>query len=330
MLGGRMFVVALAAAAASAGACSSEDGGAGACGPESQDEVPNDLACTGLYSDFATRTIAPTARAYAPGVAFWSDGLDKDRYIELPEGQTVDATSMDDWKFPNGTKVWKDIHKGPKKVETRFFWKTNAGKWLQTSYVWSEDGTKATVGAGTDVMLDGEPYHIPTTTECSECHRGRRDKLLGFEAVSLAQPGATGVTLATLAREDKIVPKPAVTAVTVPNPAYGVLHVNCGVTCHNATPSATAETTGLRLRLAFEELAANEPEVEWDLYKTLVGVETTSAGRAGLRVKAGAPDESELVKAMGMRGDGQMPPLASTVVDTQGVDVVKRWIEGLR
>src|SRR5262249_2715497 len=148
-------------------------------------------------------------------------------------------------RFPVGTKAWKEFRHGARKIETRFFWKAKDDHWLSASYVWSEDGTKAMRGEGTNLTVDGKPYHVPKTTECDQCHRGRKDRLLGFEAMSLAQPTASGVTLTVLAAENRLAPPPPRTVVTLPNPALGILHVNCGVTCHNGTPTASAFDTKL-------------------------------------------------------------------------------------
>src|SRR5262249_28271401 len=144
------------------------------CGSNT-DEVPQELSCTGLYADFTKKAVAPNARAYAPAVPLWSDGYEKDRFIMLPDGAKIDATNIDDWRFPVGTKAWKEFRHGAHKIETRFFWKAKDDHWLSASYVWSEDGTKATRGDGTDLTVDGKPYHVPKTTECDQCHRGRKD-----------------------------------------------------------------------------------------------------------------------------------------------------------
>lgn len=324
------MVVAMAAAVSIAGACSSSDDANGANGNcnNAPDEIPEDLACTGLYSDYATKTIAPTARPYAPAVPFWSDGLDKDRYIFLPEGQTIDATNPDDWKFPVGTKIWKDIHKGPKKVETRYFTKLPDQSWIQGSYVWSDDGMTATSGAGRDITIDGQPYHVPTTAECGDCHHGRKDRMLGFEAISLGQPGATGLNLQALTAENKLVPPLPRTDVKVSEPALAILHVNCGITCHNDYAGATAFSTKLHMRLGFDEIA-NKPVTEWDVFKNTVNVDTTSPGRDGKRIAPGDPEASALVQAINHRGEGQMPPLATNVVDQKSVDIISTWIKGL-
>jgi uncharacterized repeat protein (TIGR03806 family) len=46
-------------------------------------------------------------------------------------------------------------------------------------------------------------------------------------------------------------------------------------------------------------------------------------------VAASSPDRSVLLKRMSTRGNGQMPPLASNVVDEKGVELVRQWILSL-
>jgi hypothetical protein len=320
---GRVGILGLALACAS---CSDEDEDATGCGPET-DQPPTDLACTGLYANFARREIAKTARPYAPAVSFWSDGYEKERWIRLPEGMTIDATNVDDWRFPVGTKVWKEFRFQTRKIETRLLWKTAEDRWVAVAYVWSEDGRRARRGEGSALTVGGAPYHVPDTTECAECHKGRKDTLLGFEAVSLAQPGATGLTLAVLAQESRLAPPPPQATLTI-DPGLGVLHINCGVSCHNASPIAEARRSTLRLRVGFDE-AVTEPVSSWELFETTVNVAATLPAWSGaLRIAPGTPDESVIVRAMTTRGTGQMPPKAREV-DFAGVAAVEAFVRGL-
>jgi hypothetical protein len=331
MIGRQTMVAALAVAVAIAAGCSSSDDDKanpnGNCN-NAPDEIPDDLACTGLYADFNAKTIAPANRPYTPAVPFWSDGLDKDRYVFIPDGQKIDNSNPDAWVFPVGTKVWKDIHKGPKKVETRYFVKLPDSSWTQGTYVWSDDGLTAKTGAGKDLMIDGEPYHVPTTAECGDCHHGRKDRMLGLEAISLGQPSAQGLTLAMLAQEGKFTVPPSRTTVDVKEPALAILHVNCGITCHNDFQGSTAYGTNLHMRLGFDEIAT-KPVTEWDVFKNTVNVDTTSPAREGKRIVPGKPEASALVQAINHRGDGQMPPIATKKVDQQSVDTISNWIKGL-
>ena len=303
--------------------CAREEGAAPiVCGPAT-DRAPAELACTGLYADFATKEIAKSARPFAPAVSFWSDGYEKARWIELPE-TPIDASNMDDWKFPVGTKVWKEFRFRDRKIETRLLWKAKEDGWVMASYVWSEDGTKATRGEGESLTIGGAPYHVPAVIECNDCHKGRKDILLGFEAISLAQPAASGVTLAVLAQEKRLAPPPARTSLTV-DPGLGVLHVNCGVSCHNATPGANGKDSTLRLRIGFDE-ASSKPLASWQMMATLVGVPATLPGwSGGLRLAPGAPDQSVLIATMKARGTGQMPP-STQELDFAGITAVEGFV----
>ena len=307
--------------------CSKSEGPAPiVCGPPT-DEAPAELACTGLYADFDAKAVSKTARLYAPAVSFWSDGYDKTRWIELPDGTTIDASSMDEWKFPVGTKVWKEFRFKERKIETRLLWKVKSDRWVEAAYVWSEDGSTATRGEGQSLTVAGAAYKIPAVIECNDCHKGKLDTLLGFEAVSLAQPAATGLTLAVLAQENRLTPPPSRTTIAL-DPGLGVLHVNCGVSCHNSTPAANGRDSTLRLRVGFDE-AASKPLDSWELSSSAVNVPATlPAWRSGPRIAPGAPDKSVIIASMKERGTGQMPPKAREI-DFAGIGAVEAFVRSL-
>ncbi len=292
------------------------------------DDVPDDLACTGLYDDFSEKRIAANVRAFAPAVALWSDGFEKDRFIQLPEGETIDASNADDWKFPVGTKAWKEFRAGTRKIETRLLWKVRDDRWLSATYVWSPDGTTAQRHAGGIIDVDGKPYEVPKTTQCNECHKGRKDRLLGFETISLGQRGASGLSLETLIAEERIAPAPR-TPIDLP-PALAYLHVNCGVSCHNASSSATAYSTGLRFRVSVAELG--RPLASWEVLKTSLDVPARTPEWADEpRIVPGDAESSLVVRLMKQRGKdvGQMPPLGTSKVDDAAVETVSSFIASL-
>jgi hypothetical protein len=300
------------------------------CESSVADQVPTNLACSGLYSNWSKKTLSPTAKPYAPAVPFWSDGYDKSRFIQIPDGQKIDATDIDEWIFPVGTKVWKEFRRGDKKVETRLFWKVSADKWSYASYAWSEDGKEAPRANvdGQEVSVDGKPYNIPSLAECNQCHRGKKDKLLGVEALSLAQPSAQGLTLAALAQANLIAPAPSRTTATLPNPAVAYLHINCGVSCHSNVPTAEAVTSTLRLRVGFEE--STKPVTEWELYKTSFKVASELPALQGTpRISPGIPEQSSIITTMKATGTGQMPPIARREIDTQGLGTLETWVRSL-
>src|SRR5690349_12622656 len=163
------------------------------CGDYDKTVAPPKLECTGLYSDWKSKTIAPEARAYAPSTALWSDGADKHRWVYLPPGTTINASSRTDWVFPVGTKFWKEFKVNGKRIETRLFQKLRTDRWVTATYAWSSDEMSTTSSMGGDlaeVDTGGAAYHVATQKECSDCHKGRPDKILGFEEISLGGPNA--------------------------------------------------------------------------------------------------------------------------------------------
>src|SRR5690349_19883809 len=70
--------------------------------------LPTDLSCTGLYESRGSTELSSDVMPYTPGITFWSDGAEKQRFLYLPAGSMIDTSSFDAWKFPVGTKVWKE------------------------------------------------------------------------------------------------------------------------------------------------------------------------------------------------------------------------------
>ncbi|HMI90098.1 MAG TPA: hypothetical protein VK509_01990, partial [Polyangiales bacterium] len=115
--------------------------------------------------------------------------------------------------------------------------------------------------------------------------------------------------------------------------ALGWLHVNCGVSCHNANSAAEGFSSRLQLQLRSEDLdgrAANAfPALE-----TGVGVSArTLRWKDRIRIVAGSPAESLLYELASTRDPArpkdQMPPIASRLTDPDGLSAVEAWIRAL-
>ena len=298
---------------------------------------PTSLACTGLYADVASKTLAPGVEAYAPAVPLWSDGASKQRWISLPAGAKIDNTNPDEWIFPVGTKLWKEFSKDGKRVETRLWQKVSATYWVDATYAWNADESAATRSDGGDIPWGTGTYHIPTNDECQKCHRGRTDHILGFDQALLGLAGAQGMTLGRLVAEGRLTAPPKTTTLSIGDdgtglaaPALAWLHVNCGTTCHNRNSNATAWSTGMFLRLDPTTLDGRSVKA-FDALTTTIGVAVTSPNWPGrTRIVAHDPAKSLLYQLISHRGTGnQMPPIATSVVDEADIPLVAAWIEQL-
>ena len=81
--------------------------------------LPEHLSETGLYADIATGELAPGVAPFTPRFSLWSDGSEKQRWLLLPDGAQIDTSNMDEWTFPEGTKVWKQFSSAGVRLETR-------------------------------------------------------------------------------------------------------------------------------------------------------------------------------------------------------------------
>ncbi|MFO0670157.1 MAG: hypothetical protein U0235_11100 [Polyangiaceae bacterium] len=312
------------------------------------DGLFKDLRCTGLYSDWSTKTIASGVRAYDPAYALWSDGAVKLRFIYIPSGQKIDNTDVDEWVFPVGTKAWKEFRLGTQRIETRFFEKTGASTWVFTTYRWSADEQSAKrLDTGEINVNDAGDagYDVPATGQCMLCHQGRKEPVLGFDAVSLGASGVTGTTLASLAGESLFTNTAMPTSIEIPNDStniarqpFGWLHANCGTACHNRNPAALANGTGLWLRVNAADIVADAGALrvkDLDGYKTAVNVTPNNGKFASdgyKRILPGNADKSLIPLLDGTRNDPlipQMPPLASHIPPTTDVTALRNWITAM-
>jgi hypothetical protein len=293
------------------------------------------LECTGLYAALGTKLIANRVKEFSPAVPLWSDGAEKKRWIYLPPGTKIDNSNASEWLFPVGTKAWKEFSREGHRIETRLWQKVRDNFWVKATYAWNATESAAPVSGGGDVPLpSGATYHIPTPDECQQCHRGRTDRLLGFEHVSLGLPGATGVTLQDLVAQGRLTVPPTRTTLSIGDDGTGAaaaplawLHINCGTTCHNTNSNAVAYAAGMILRLDPAKLDGRSA-LELETMKTTIGVPGRSTTWNGQpRIVPGNATNSLLFQLISRRSTAnQMPPIATAIVDEVNDALVAAWI----
>ncbi len=301
------------------------------------DTVPDDLADTGCVSAADPRQPAAGLIPYAPNAPFWSDGAAKERWLALPDGTTITIGSDGDFEFPNGSVLMKNFRVQGQLVETRLFMRHPDGVWAGYTWRWNGAQTAATrVRGGATVNLPGEDWSIPSEAQCLQCHTQGAGRSLGLEVAQLngsltyAATGRTANQLTTLdeiglfaprlsppAAQQPALPDPFGTSGTLDGRARAYLHTNCA-NCHRpggSTPSP------MDLRSATALAATNACNA------------TPQAGDLGIAgaliIAPGDADRSVLVLRMDRRDAAGMPPVASHVVDAQGVALIRDWIAAL-
>ena len=315
-------------------------GGSGGSQPEFVE--PELLSETGLY-EADMQTLASGVRAFHPQYPLWSDTAAKQRWVYLPPGATIDTSAMDYWNYPVGTKLFKEFSRDDVRVETRLLQKVDDGEWFMMAFQWNEEQSDAT--AMPDGLLDasGTDHDIPSTSQCENCHKKMEDIALGFSAVQLSH-AEDGLKLDDLVAEGLLSDPPAA-AIVVPGneverAALGYMHSNCG-NCHHPR-SFVSNTVDMQLWLdpaftgSVEETASYTTSINRPSVKSLaeVGYETGGEGGApgleSFRVVPGNPDESVLFLRVETRiTAAQMPPIGTEIVDDEGVELLRAWIEGL-
>jgi uncharacterized repeat protein (TIGR03806 family) len=267
------------------------------------------------------------------------------------------------WRFSDGTVAVKtfflELEKGNpasrRRLETRLLHlRTLAGTeevgdqyWSGYTYVWNDAQTDAelleTKGLDRDYTIKDrqapggtrkQTWHFPSRAECTLCHTVPAKYVLGINTVQLNKDhdygGVTDNQLRTwdhLGLFKKPLPTPPAKLPRLVDfedakndinlRARSYLHANCSH-CHIKWGGGNAE---------FQLIATMDLK---DL-----GIVNTRANHGTFKIEdgrvlvPGAPERSLMLHRMTLRGLGQMPHIASNVVDETGVKLVREWIKQL-
>lgn len=329
---------------------------------ESAPPFPRRLSETGLFTSVAEHRMADGVIAYSVNAPLWSDGAAKERFLALPDDAGIEYHATNAWKPDEGTVLVKTfaLEKQPgvwRRVETRLMHKLQ-GEWVGYSYRWNEDQTDAVLvpkeGADADYAVVNpsdrqqqttQTWHFPSRTECLVCHSRASGFVLGlqtaqmnrshdygsFQANQLTALDHWGILRKAGAKADappaRVIEEPTdkLERFVDPNEAAAplearvraYLHVNCSV-CHQAAGGGNAQIDLL------SKTPLNKMKLidETPLHAKFEVVEPRL-------VAPGDPDRSVLLKRVGLRGRGQMPPLGTNLVDPVAMELLKEWVRGL-
>lgn len=283
--------------------------------------LPARLSQTGLYTDIRGKLIAPRLTEFAPNNVLWSDGAVKSRWYQLPLGGVIDSSDMNHWRFPVGTKLFKEFARDGVRLETRLIWRVGDTGNRETdtlvgSYVWNDAESEAELVPLGEQDVRGTDHDAPAQETCWRCHIGEPGTILGMSALQLGDVSALPLS----------VPPADPTPFAAPNAALGYLHANCGH-CHNPRGGAWSDSH-MVLRLDVEERDAPSTQT----VQTTVGVALEQwIGRGfDYRIVAGNPDQSAAFYRITQRTmNVQMPPIATEHTDDAGIALIRAWIESL-
>jgi len=302
------------------------------CAPPSASsmaKLPPLLSDAGLFSDMEDETLHDRVWLFEPRFPLWTDGAKKRRWLSIPKGTSIDTSDMDDWRFPVGTKLFKEFVRDGVRVETRILLKTGAGDadWAGSAYVWTADQKDAKLHPDGGSNMLGTPHDVPGAGQCMGCHGGRASTILGFSAIQLAwEPTTPGAQSAADFKAKGVLPANVPETIALPgtaedHDALGYLHANCGH-CHNNSRPASNGPRCYDPQENFDlSLPANPPANVRDLpaHKTSVAENVMRPGNAS---------NSEIVQRMS-RGNPRMPALGTEVIDTTGRALITDWVNSL-
>jgi hypothetical protein len=284
-------------------------------------------------------------------------------YCTSPSSLQEGAAGSGEWVFPVGTVMIKSFVFNGKLVETRLLMHVddstaqmigNGTNWVGYTYMWNEAQTEAVIvpNARTEVMFNSGTqtvaWRYPSNSDCIACHSIQ----LGTLGLQMAQMnrtvnGANQIdTFISMGLFDNSAPKkpyPTPTVEPYANAALGLngsdagldqrarsyLAANCSV-CHRAD----VVNVGFDLRYSLslygtsicgQPQADGIPGMLTTQYMDLApGDHANSAMYIRMNIPIPASDPIELMNV------GHMPPLASYVVDPQGLALIGQWIDSIK
>ncbi|MDQ3365535.1 MAG: hypothetical protein M3680_08915 [Myxococcota bacterium] len=315
--------------------------------PDGNPLTPPTLAGTGLCTNAACTTFAANVLEYVPRFELWADTATKRRWIYLPPGTTIDTSDMDHWKFPVGTKLWKEFTRDGTRVETRYIVKLlpdddELGAWFYTTYEWNaaQDATTQVDVAGVQ-NANGTNHDIPSRQHCRECHDELKPtRVLGFGAIQLDHTPANAalLDLEDLIAANRLSAPPGggsagarfpLPGTSVAREALGYLHANCGH-CHNPTSGGFGHTP-VDLRLRVGSLATVAGTQIYTSTVNVTGITITENNMSYSKIiDTTTTDNSTLIVRLNSTNPGRrMPFRGSELVDVAGQAALRAWIDSL-
>ncbi len=263
----------------------------------------------------------------------WSDGAIKKRYLALPNQEQITIATDNDWTLPPGSVLRKDFYLQGALIETRLLAHHTDGDWAGYSYEWNADHTDATlITDSKTVAIGNQAWYYPNGSDCLQCHSLAAGRTLGPKTSQLNRNflyTATGITANQIDTYSAIdlfsnppgspsnsliaLADPQSDSATLEQRAKSYLDANCSH-CHRPGGPGRG-VADFRYETAFiaMNLCNQDP--------------TDDLGIAGAKLFVpGNTDLSLIAVRIKDTGNHRMPPLATSVPDTNGIQLIDAWI----
>lgn len=321
-------------------------------GPDPQRQpLPNTLAQTGVFSSVEKLTPNPGIIPYEINLPFWSDHAKKSRWFSVPNpADKISFNADQHWTFPENT-IWikhfeleltNGVPSSRRRLETRILVQGSGNTIYGVSYRWDSHfnatlvpstGLNEAIVISDSGLTKTQIWHYPSRRECFSCHNGGAgfsQFVLGFDTPQLnrmvSRSGLRQNQLAALSHAgyfstpipdpDSLIAfsDPADLSKPLEDRARSYLAVNCAY-CHQQPDAISRVKWDGRVRIALDETSI------------INGPLTLTYGDHRNRVIApGSLDHSILYQRLAALKPGRMPPLATSVVNTQAVNLIAHWI----
>lgn len=289
---------------------------------------PKLLSETGIFADLATLAPNPGVLPYDVTVELWSDGAQKQRWMVLPAGATIEFAEDGPWRFPVGTVLVKhfEIELAPgrtKRLETRVMVHERPG-WSGYTYRWNDAQTDARLLASpeTETLADGQRWYYPAGADCLRCHTPGYGEILGLRTRQVAGSGLVADWSARKLFDrpppDELAAHPRIDdeSASLEARARAYLDVNCAICHHPGGPAPGSMDMRVETTLAKTGMLDVPPDEKLGMTDER-------------RIAPGRAEASAVFLRMTSREPRGMPPLASNRVDQTAVGLMRRWVDGL-
>lgn len=281
-----------------------------------------------FQGDAADLHPATDFKLYELPTTLFTDYAEKQRLIKVPAGTKILASTDGLPDFPEGTILVKtfyyfhdkrDVSKGKTIIETRLLIKSASG-WNVGTYLWNKEQSAAyliTSGLNRTINWISEngkanviSYHVPSNRECTTCHNSSGAIIpIGPKIRNLNRDvnrnGGTINQLIYFQNENLLhtidpssftcLPDAKNNAETLEHRARAYVDMNCAH-CHNPTGFASGSGVFFGYDLSMEETKIAEKK----------------SGMINVLTK------------------GDMPKLGTTLIDEEGLALVKEYVEQLK